>query len=93
MIFLGEISYPLYLTHVLVYENTDGLGLHSGEIVLLIALVFSILLHYAVELPVRMIRAQRRQPTQLARSLPDTDNSNSFASTSERNHKAWNSAK
>ena len=59
--FLGELSYPVYLTHVtiggLVYKNVSSFWKSEGMTYILLTLVGSVVLLYAVVLPTDRLRA------------------------------------
>ena len=53
---LGELSYPIYITHGLVITlcavAVGGRDHLSGEFIIVVATAFSVLLYYFVEMPI-----------------------------------------
>ncbi len=67
---VGELSYPLYITHLLFQFGTSHLGTYSGAMCLAVSLAMSALLLLLVQAPVERIRrarAKSRPPSSAAR--------------------------
>lgn len=61
--FVGDLSYPIYITHLLFAFPVSGLGAYSGPLCLLIATIVSLGLLIVVQAPIDRLRAQIARPT------------------------------
>ncbi len=60
---IGDLSYPLYITHLLFAFPASGFGAYSGLVCLLLSMLVSTALLVVVQAPVDRLRAQMARPT------------------------------
>ena len=63
---IGDLSYPLFITHMLFQFATTGFGTYSGPLCLAVSLVVSVVLLLIVQEPIdryRRVRAQHARPS------------------------------